>query len=172
MSENFISFPHTVHFLHPLLYLTNLFLFPLFFVALCIFFYSFSLYINIKILQAAVGKQPHWNHTIFSDRAAIPEVSLSETVSSPQKSHFLITDKYLSLVPLLSISFWYFFVYNIFTFASRCRKSYNADSLGVFAAQLLCFHTSCRIKYEIFKVHWLLWPALWKGVIFAGTMQP
>ena len=76
-----------------------------------------NFYINIKILQAAVGKQPHWNHTIFSDRAAIPEVSLSETVSSPQSSHTLPTARYESL---MSISHKHVFTYS--NLATRCRK--------------------------------------------------
>ncbi len=51
-------------------------------------FVSLFLIICHMILQAAVRKQHHWNLTIFSDRISLyPEVSLSETASSPQSPY-------------------------------------------------------------------------------------
>ncbi|MCX4353994.1 MAG: hypothetical protein OSJ60_20610, partial [Lachnospiraceae bacterium] len=69
---------------------------------------------KIYILQAAVRKQHHWNLTIFSDRSSLsPEVSLSETASSPQ-SPYLFANNQISIARTftsMSISTFHRFQY-------------------------------------------------------------
>ena len=68
----------------------------------------------------------------FQTRAASPEVSLSETVSSPQSSHTLPTARYESL---MSISHKHVFTYS--NLATRCRK----DTIMTFMAYPLPGYT-------------------------------
>jgi len=68
-------------------------------------FWHFKTYPNLYAIQSAP-----WYTEPLLDGALVAVVVvvciiLSKTVSSPQKSHFLITVKYLSLMPLLPYHF-------------------------------------------------------------------
>ena len=105
------------------------------------------------ILQAAVRKQRHWNFTIFSDRSSLPpEVSLSETASSPQSPYPSACNQISIARTFTSMFGSTFHRFQYLKLCDTVSQSTDTDSHGVFIKWLHCSIRPAGLQYELVKV--------------------